>query len=132
MLMKMEDIDTASMQRVGSSIEQWVNKNVTIDVIDKKLNAMSTSKTLKQDLGAAANLTQTVDVNSTAEDVGKSSTCVSFSPNIGVFGVTSNKQYYVHVIITKKANADETQYFAVGKGGNTKDKPTTQDKQLNQ
>lgn len=132
MLLKMEDIDTASMQRVGSSIEQWVNKNVTIDVIDKKLNAMSTSKTLKQDLGAAANLTQTVDVNTTAEDVGKSSTCVSFSPNIGTFGVTSNKQYYVHVTITKKANADETQYFAVGKGGNTKDKPTTQDKRLNQ
>lgn len=119
MLLKSTSLDTATIQTIGSNIETWVKKNVQMSTINNNLNMQKTSRKItEKDTSAAVNLTSTVDVNSNRQNLGSGS-CVSLVTSIGTFGVQADKAYYVHVTITKKANADETNYFSTAKSGNS-------------
>lgn len=128
MLLKMDDLSTSQMQAVGSNIQTWVNEHVTADIIDGNLNTADTARKISKDDKAIKNFTYTVEINS-------NSTAPTIKGvyhevvGIGDFKVSSPIEYYVHLIISKNPNADETQYFELKDGasssGSDKPKDTT-------
>lgn len=131
MLLKMDDLSTSQMQTVGSSIQSWVDKQVTAGDIDSHLNVDASSRKIAEDDSAIKNFTYNVEINSNStapEGKGVYHRVVPIG-DLGV-SVSGDVNYYVHLIISKNPNADETRYFELGGGTTSKDDAGTVDKPL--
>ncbi|MFG6347433.1 MAG: hypothetical protein K1W15_01795 [Lachnospiraceae bacterium] len=131
MLLKMDDLSTSQMQTVGSSIQSWVDKQVTAGDIDSHLNVDASSRKVAEDDSAVKNFTYNVEINSNStapEGKGVYHRVVPIG-DLGV-SVSGDVNYYVHLIISKNPNADETRYFELGGGTTSKGDAGTVDKPL--
>lgn len=119
-LLKMSDLSTGSMQSVGSSIQSWVNQNITTGALDGCRVNSGTERKVSDDHSAAKNYTYSIYINSSAETGTVAKGSVHKVVSLGSFGINAGSgANQVHVIIQKKADADETQYFDM-KGSDTK------------
>ncbi len=131
MLLKMDDLSTSQMQTVGSSIQSWVDNQVTAGDIDSHLNVDAGSRKVAEDDSAVKNFTYNVEINSNStapEGKGVYHRVVPIG-DLGV-SVSGDVNYYVHLIISKNPNADETRYFELGGGTTSKGDAGTVDKPL--
>ena len=131
MLLKMDDLSTSQMQTVGSSIQSWVDNQVTAGDIDSHLNVDASSRKVAEDDSAVKNFTYNVEINSNStapEGKGVYHRVVPIG-DLGV-SVSGDVNYYVHLIISKNPNADETRYFELGGGTTSKGDAGTVDKPL--
>ena len=131
MLLKMDDLSTSQMQTVGSSIQSWVDKQVTAGDIDSHLNVDASSRKVAEDDSAVKNFTYNVEINSNStapEGKGVYHRVVPIG-DLGV-SVSGDVNYYVHLIISKNPNADEPRYFELGGGTTSKGDAGTVDKPL--
>lgn len=131
MLLKMDDLSTSQMQTVGSSIQSWVDNQVTAGDIDSHLNVDASSRKVAEDDSAVKNFTYNVEINSNStapEGKGVYHRVVPIG-DLGV-SVSGDVNYYVHLIISKNPNADETRYFELGGGTASKGDAGTVDKPL--
>lgn len=121
MLLKMDDLSTSQMQTVGSKIQTWVDAQVTPDDIDFHLNTGEGARKVADDDKVIKNFTYSVEINSNS-NAPEGKGIYHRAVPIGDLGVTVSGEvsYYVHLIITKDPNADETNYFELG--GDSKDK----------
>ena len=127
LLLKMESYDTTTMQNVGSRVETWVLDHFSASDLDV-LNKAKGAKKIKDDATAAKNLSFTCCINSNSELGAEGGNCYAAVREVDYFSVAGmSTKMYVHVYVTKKANADETDYFKVktkSSGTTTEGTPT--------
>jgi hypothetical protein len=129
-LLKMDDISTGSMQTVGAAIQACVDSEtngITASDLDSLIKSDS-EHSVKENHAYAKNYSYTVYLNSNSEKsvAGTSDTVnsieriYSFS-DLGLSGNVSSSSTptQIHVIITKKADADETDYYSIKSSNST-------------
>lgn len=128
-LAKSNDLTTANKQTIGSAIDTYVTSTVTAANLQTYAAGYDGSdKDVK-------NLQYSVCINSSQKisgELGGSGKAIS---DFGLSGTlkspTASTKYYIHVFASKKADADETNYFEVNKknlnsGSKNKKQPSTQ------
>lgn len=133
LLRRMDSIDSASMLKVGSLVESKINE-IKAEEIDSKVgNDGMYSKRIQDDESAVKNLTFTSTINyNEIGDVGKGSYVKEFP--VSDCGVSmpsvSGKTAYASIVVHKKANADETQYFKINDDSTGGEAPTMHEGEL--
>lgn len=139
-LKKTDDLSTESKLYIGKKIEEYLNNNCS-DLAEGYVGGASVPGFKGTD-SDCKNLEYSVVVNATPSYDGTSSAAELSGGGIPLsnFGINSSgDNYYMHVFISKKNNADETNYFEVdedeamnydgsgsGSGSSKQDKPTGQ------
>lgn len=115
-LPKLSNLDTSSMQSLGSKIENWVDTKLT----PKNLNQLfddNESEISEKSTDAASKLSYSVTLNSSAGNT--DALTGHYVVPLKTLGVTTGEGNVttVHVFITKKANTIEKNYFDVKGSG---------------
>lgn len=113
-LAKTDDLSTNAKLYIGQMIEQYINNNVSLSegyVGDAQVPGFDGSdrdcKNLQ--ISTVVNSTQTYSAGTVNSELGGGGISMD---SFGITGDSAGK-YYMHVFITKKSNADETNYFEV-------------------
>lgn len=117
-LAKSNDLTTANKQTIGSAIDSYISSSVTATNLQKYAKGYDGSD---RDV---KNLQYSVCINSSSKisgELGGSGKAIS---DFGLSGTlkspTASTKYYIHVFVSKKADADETNYFEINKKDSTK------------
>lgn len=114
LLLRMDSITTENMQSVGSKVQTKIENTISVENLNlaNTDNGKKIVKEQPETYKRAKNYTVSVFINSNAEANGSNDhTCT-----LGDLGVTQAKEGTadtVHILIKKKADADETDYFQV-------------------
>ena len=110
---------------VGSCVDNWVNTNIYQESAKSEIASACNMEALMQDDNLAKNLKYSIVMNETPSYDGVSHgfykvvsvadllSSTKAGTSVSIQGLENTENMYIHVMISKKANADETQYFQV-------------------
>lgn len=111
-LRKTSDLTSDTQLAVGSAIDRWINENVTKDVLDDKCGTQIAVSDKD-----AKNLTYSVVINtSPSYDMVSGFYSSVDASEFGLQAGETGQQLYIHVIVTKKKNSEEVNYFEMRDG----------------
>jgi hypothetical protein len=140
-LAKTDDLSTNAKLYIGQQIESWINNNTDISEGSNKVGSAEVPGFAGTDADCA-NLQVSVVINGTQKinNTENSQELTGQGIAMSNFGITGDNanDYYMHVFITKKSSANETNYFSVdeddatnatssgGSSSNNSNKPASQ------
>lgn len=123
LLRKSSDLSTNAKQYIGAGVANWIDENITITNLTSNVAGFDGSK---ENGGDCKNLNYSVVINSSQNYNSGTNKSITYgkagSVPVERFNIDKGTGMYLHVFISKKANANETNYFKVDENEATKNK----------